>query len=365
MRVALLVLLSVASFWARAEGGCPPGQYPIGGQGVQGCAPIPGAGGWQQSPSNASYLSQMEDAAATAIAAAARAANKVKIREDATRDWWGVIVVSTEQGIWNAALNAKTANDAAMDAMTQCKGTCTPVLSFANSCMAPAYSSEGGMYWSPGESREKAGAGAVAACSAKGGTRCESPPKEAFCSGWKYAYSGRERFSHRLLLEASGDVAGPKFVEFPGAKEYIAKPLARRGAVTAMERAKSKTQDGSTPEVSNEDAEAGSEGMTRVAKPWFAIATSSSTAAFAAKVAPSEQDARETAVSACGADCSVLVAAPHGECIAVIRAPQPGGRVASFGGRGDTTAAAEDVASTACRAAKAASCPVVLSQCMK
>lgn len=27
----------------RAEGGCPPGQFPIGGQGVQGCAPIPGA----------------------------------------------------------------------------------------------------------------------------------------------------------------------------------------------------------------------------------------------------------------------------------------------------------------------------------
>jgi len=28
---------------ALAEGGCPPGSYPIGGQGVQGCAPIPGA----------------------------------------------------------------------------------------------------------------------------------------------------------------------------------------------------------------------------------------------------------------------------------------------------------------------------------
>lgn len=28
---------------ALAEGGCPAGSYPIGGQGVQGCAPIPGA----------------------------------------------------------------------------------------------------------------------------------------------------------------------------------------------------------------------------------------------------------------------------------------------------------------------------------
>lgn len=29
---------------AHAEGNCPPGYYPVGGQGVQGCAPIPGGG---------------------------------------------------------------------------------------------------------------------------------------------------------------------------------------------------------------------------------------------------------------------------------------------------------------------------------
>ncbi|WP_318533508.1 DUF4189 domain-containing protein [Stenotrophomonas indicatrix] len=29
---------------ASAEGGCPAGSYPIGGQGVQGCAPIPSSG---------------------------------------------------------------------------------------------------------------------------------------------------------------------------------------------------------------------------------------------------------------------------------------------------------------------------------
>ncbi|MFK3844253.1 DUF4189 domain-containing protein [Stenotrophomonas sp. NPDC078853] len=39
-----------SSHWAAvayAEGRCPPGQYPIGGQGVGGCAPIPGYGGNQ------------------------------------------------------------------------------------------------------------------------------------------------------------------------------------------------------------------------------------------------------------------------------------------------------------------------------
>lgn len=50
MRKVLLALftLMVMGGWgfvgtATAEGNCPPGFYPIGGQGVQGCAPIPGA----------------------------------------------------------------------------------------------------------------------------------------------------------------------------------------------------------------------------------------------------------------------------------------------------------------------------------
>ena len=36
------------SFDAGAEGRCPPGQYPVGGPGVLGCAPIPGYGGQQE-----------------------------------------------------------------------------------------------------------------------------------------------------------------------------------------------------------------------------------------------------------------------------------------------------------------------------
>lgn len=43
MRLLLCGMLGLASFSAFAEGGCPPGQYSIGRQGVVGCAPIPGA----------------------------------------------------------------------------------------------------------------------------------------------------------------------------------------------------------------------------------------------------------------------------------------------------------------------------------
>ena len=40
----VLVVLVALPEGASAEGNCPPGFYPIGGQGVQGCAPIWGSG---------------------------------------------------------------------------------------------------------------------------------------------------------------------------------------------------------------------------------------------------------------------------------------------------------------------------------
>lgn len=52
-RLLLLLMSVVASASAWAEGRCPPGQFPVGGQGMLGCAPIPGgsAGSGQVQPS--------------------------------------------------------------------------------------------------------------------------------------------------------------------------------------------------------------------------------------------------------------------------------------------------------------------------
>lgn len=47
--VCLLLLLSIA-FSAMAEQGCPPGQYPVGGQGVAACAPIPQGSAQETAP---------------------------------------------------------------------------------------------------------------------------------------------------------------------------------------------------------------------------------------------------------------------------------------------------------------------------
>lgn len=54
MRYFVGILAMVVLFWSSplaAEGNCPSGFYPIGGQGVSGCAPIPGAVAGTASPS--------------------------------------------------------------------------------------------------------------------------------------------------------------------------------------------------------------------------------------------------------------------------------------------------------------------------
>ncbi len=364
IKLIFLLLLGFASFGAYAEGRCPPGQFPVGGQGMLGCAPIPGA--WQPGAGTGDYISAQKAAADAQLAANVRAAQIARIRHDSTRDWWGVVVVSTEDGSWNVGLNGESARDATMDAMKNCRGTCTPVLQFANTCMAPAYNEQGGMQWAKGDNQENANAAAVAACTAAGGTGCQSPPKQAFCTGWKYAYSGSDRFFARLGREARGEVASPKLIEIPGGKEYMAKPLERRGSSTAMALVKIENEDGSMRQWSGEELDDRSKGMTRIATQWTAIATSAGSDAFAAHTAPSEQDAKQTALSKCGVkDCSVLTAAPHGECLAAIRVPQPDGRVASFGARGPTKAAVEETVLSDCIGSGARVCPIVLSECLK
>ena len=52
-KIVTLILLSFLSFFSPssfAEGNCPPGQYPIGGQGAVACAPIPQDGNLTQQP---------------------------------------------------------------------------------------------------------------------------------------------------------------------------------------------------------------------------------------------------------------------------------------------------------------------------
>ena len=58
LSICSLLMFSSLSHLAWAEGNCPQGMYPVGGQGVMGCAPIPnygGGGGGYQAPTYYTY----------------------------------------------------------------------------------------------------------------------------------------------------------------------------------------------------------------------------------------------------------------------------------------------------------------------
>lgn len=109
-------LFSISGMWAftgdaAAEGGCPPGRYPIGGQGVQGCAPI---------PSNSAPMAPRPDG-----------------------KWittWGAIASSASTGSTGVSTGKRRKSEALGEAMTVCarKGAtdCKEDITYKNGCVA-------------------------------------------------------------------------------------------------------------------------------------------------------------------------------------------------------------------------------------
>ncbi|SMR80805.1 protein of unknown function [Stenotrophomonas sp. yr243] len=153
---ACLVLggISLGAFQATAfaEGGCPAGQYPIGGQGVQGCAPIPGAGGGDSTAPRA------------------------------TGRWiktWGAISVSPD-GKSGVAVGKRSKSEAEGEAMGQCVESggqgCRASFAYKNQCVAAVVpsSGRGGTSFGGGETVEKAAELANSVCRKGGGEGCHS-----------------------------------------------------------------------------------------------------------------------------------------------------------------------------------------------
>lgn len=115
--VALSFLLALHEV-ARAEGGCPPGFYPIGGQGVQGCAPIPSAGVGAEGP---------------------RATGR-------WQETWGAIALASN-GASGVATGKVKKKDAISAAMMECLGAgasdCKVAFTYKNQCAAAATSKNG------------------------------------------------------------------------------------------------------------------------------------------------------------------------------------------------------------------------------
>jgi hypothetical protein len=98
---------------AHAEGNCPPGQYPVGGQGWQGCNPIPGYRNQQQGP------------------------------QQPAPQWesrWGAIATSTQDGILGVSTDKRSEREASRVAMQDCQSKggvkCKVDAAYDNQCAA-------------------------------------------------------------------------------------------------------------------------------------------------------------------------------------------------------------------------------------
>jgi len=124
MRRIVMVLLGLLAFQAslsplaaKAEGNCPPGYYPIGGQGVQGCAPI-GAGAAAQQP----------------------AAPQPAMPTSRWGTRWGAVAASDSTSDAGAAAGRRTKAEAISEAMADCRRNgapdCKIMAEYSNQCFA-------------------------------------------------------------------------------------------------------------------------------------------------------------------------------------------------------------------------------------
>ncbi|WP_423178400.1 DUF4189 domain-containing protein [Stenotrophomonas sp. CASM100] len=147
---SLAVVLALPSDLAWAEGRCPPGQYPIGGQGAGGCAPIPAGGSGAESPRP-------------------------------TGRWiktWGAFAASPS-GIAGAASGWRKKVDAGSAAVRSCSDAggrdCQVKFTYKNQCATAAVSNAGagGTFYSAAATKEEAAGLSLAQCRAASKRTCE------------------------------------------------------------------------------------------------------------------------------------------------------------------------------------------------
>jgi hypothetical protein len=120
-----LICLLLLSGKLHAEGGCPPGEYPITGQGWQTCNPIPG---YAQNQGQAAPQQPQPPPPMWA-----------------TR--WGAVATYEPNGSLGTSVNMTTQSSAESAALTNCESkhgsTCKIQLSYHNQCTAMSVSDKG------------------------------------------------------------------------------------------------------------------------------------------------------------------------------------------------------------------------------
>ena len=141
----LLMVGLLGSGLAHAEGNCPPGQYPVGGQGWQGCNPIPGYENQQPAPR-----------------------------------WerrWGAIATDGTNDALGVATDRRSEREASQMAMQDCRSkggvNCKIDITYDNQCAAVVVGG-GGYNVSNAATVNKAVASGVKACESEGRSNCRA-----------------------------------------------------------------------------------------------------------------------------------------------------------------------------------------------
>jgi hypothetical protein len=138
----LAILLATTSFVSRAEGGCPPGQYPQQGHGFQTCVPIPNA---QQDGDNRPTGAVWEDR-------------------------WQAVATDAAKGVIGASTNVLSEDIATRNALSDCRakgGTqCTVDISAVNSCVSMVVGAKI-MNFKAGKTQKEADKKAMDLCNSK------------------------------------------------------------------------------------------------------------------------------------------------------------------------------------------------------
>ncbi|MFV7456355.1 DUF4189 domain-containing protein [Stenotrophomonas maltophilia] len=147
----MVFMFATSALEAQAEGRCPPGQYPIGGQGVGGCAPIPGGEGTATSGPRA------------------------------TGKWiktWGAISLAPS-GASGSSTGRVRKTEAVEEAQRKCAESggvgCKVTITYKNQCVAAVVASsgtDGTTQFGTGATIESAKEFASRLCASKGGSDC-------------------------------------------------------------------------------------------------------------------------------------------------------------------------------------------------
>ena len=174
MKMLIVLALLMLPTLGRAEGRCPPGQFPVGGQGMEACAPIPSAGGTEAQP------------------AAPRPTGKWETR-------WGAIAEdsSSLSLATGTSVSRKSKREASSAAMQECERQggkkCKLVIAYHNQCVAIADPTQESRrrgaaksMFSAEESLELARSSALQRCEAADGEpKCELVYSECSMSEFK------------------------------------------------------------------------------------------------------------------------------------------------------------------------------------